>query len=107
MSSPPPANPPACLHCGKALKGRADKKFCDDGCRNAHNNHLYSDVNNYIRTINHSLKKNRKILEEMLAAKEKTSVPKDRMLQAGFQFKYITQINISKTGRQYYYCYDY
>lgn len=108
MSSPPPAPPPVCLHCGKVLKGRAGKKFCDDGCRNAHNNQIYSDVNNYIRNVNHSLKKNRRILEEMLpASKETTSVPKDKLIQAGFQFKYITQIYTSKTGKQYYYCYDY
>lgn len=107
MSDSPPVNASVCLYCGKTLKGRAGKKFCDDGCRNAYNNHLYSDANNYIRNINHSLKKNRKILEELLASKEKTSVPKDRMLQAGFQFKYITHIYISKTGKTYYFCYDY
>jgi hypothetical protein len=100
---------PVCGHCGKVLKGRAGKKFCDDSCRNAHNNQIYSEANNYIRNINHSLKKNRRILEEMLpASKEKTSVPKDKLLQAGFQFKYITHIYTSKkTGKIYYYCYDY
>ena len=24
-----------CLYCGKPVKGRIDKKFCDDWCRNA------------------------------------------------------------------------
>jgi hypothetical protein len=96
------------LHCGKVVRGRVGKKFCDDGCRNAHNNQLYSEANNYIRNVNHSLKKNRRILEEMLpVSKEKTSVPKDRLIQAGFQFKYVTQVYISKTGKTYYYCYDY
>ena len=27
-----------CLSCGKLLKGRVDKKFCDDYCRNNYNN---------------------------------------------------------------------
>jgi len=27
-----------CLACGKILKGRVDKKFCDDYCRNNYNN---------------------------------------------------------------------
>lgn len=108
MIDSPPANAPVCLHCGKVVKGRAGKKFCDDGCRNAYNNQLHSDANNYIRTINYSLKKNRRILEEMLtASKEKTSVSRDKLIQAGFQFKYITHIYISKTGKHYYYCYDY
>jgi len=27
-----------CLHCDHVLKGRTDKKFCDDYCRNTYNN---------------------------------------------------------------------
>jgi len=27
-----------CRHCSKPVKGRTDKKFCSDGCRNAYNN---------------------------------------------------------------------
>ena len=108
MNDSPPSSPPVCLHCGKVLKGRAGKKFCDDGCRNSHNNQLYAEANNYIRNVNHSLKKNRRILAEMLPpAKEKTSVPKDKLIQAGFQFKYLTHLYISKSGKTYYFCYDY
>lgn len=29
-----------CLNCDKTLKGRTDKKFCDDYCRNSYNNQL-------------------------------------------------------------------
>lgn len=108
MSDSRTTNATFCLHCGKALKGRAGKKFCDDGCRNAYNNHLNADVNNFIRNINHSLKKNRRILEELLPPpKDRTSVPKDKLIQAGFQFKYITHLYVSKAGKTYYYCYDY
>ena len=38
-----------CVACGKAVKGRSDKKFCDDYCRNVYNNDLKSDSNNYVR----------------------------------------------------------
>lgn len=103
-----PVQTTVCLHCGKVLKGRVGKKFCDDSCRNTYNNLLHSDTNNYIRNINHSLKKNRKILEDFLpAAKEKTSVHKDKLIQAGFLFKYMTHLYIDKTGKTYYFCYDY
>ena len=34
-----------CPECGDKLKGRADKKFCSDACRNAYNNKLNSDAN--------------------------------------------------------------
>ncbi|MBL7762218.1 MAG: DUF2116 family Zn-ribbon domain-containing protein, partial [Chitinophagaceae bacterium] len=59
-------SPSACLNCGKPLKGRSDKKFCDDSCRNNYNNQLKSIVNNQMRNINNVLGKNRRILESLL-----------------------------------------
>ena len=38
-----------CLECGTAIRGRADKKFCSDQCRNQYNNTLNRDANNYVR----------------------------------------------------------
>ena len=32
-----------CLECGEPLKGRVDKKFCSDYCRNSHNNKVNKD----------------------------------------------------------------
>ena len=55
-----------CLVCGKPLKGRSDKKFCDDYCRSSYNNDLKSAANNYIRNVNNALGKNRRILESLL-----------------------------------------
>ena len=37
--------------------GRADKKFCSDGCRNSHNNTLNKDSSNLVRNINNRLRK--------------------------------------------------
>ena len=59
-----------CLECNKTLKGRVDKKFCSDLCRNSYNNKLNSDTNSYVRNINNILRKNRRILEETLPATE-------------------------------------
>ncbi len=33
-------NTATCQQCGKPVKGRIDKRFCDDFCRNAYNNNL-------------------------------------------------------------------
>src|SRR4030095_12090440 len=55
-----------CLACGKAVKGRSDKKFCDDYCRNNYNNQLRSNAGSYTRRINDILRKNRKILADLL-----------------------------------------
>jgi hypothetical protein len=97
-----------CLSCGKNLKGRSDKKFCDDYCRNNYNNLLKADTNNYVRNINNSLRKNRRILEDMLGAKdEMTKTTKDKLLMHGFQFKYFTHTYTNKKGNTYFFCYEY
>jgi hypothetical protein len=101
-------NEKKCIECNKPVRGRADKKFCDDLCRNSYNNKLNSDTNGYVRNINNILRKNRRILEETLPATEemvKTTRPK--MLERGFQFKYFTHTYSNKKGNIYYFCYEY
>ncbi len=100
----------ACLACGKPLKGRIDKKFCDDYCRNNYNNQQKAkgSHSSLVRNINNALLKNRKILESVLQDKEETAkANKEKLLRLGFQFKYLTHIYTTKTGKAYYYCYDY
>jgi len=46
-----------CPECDDKIKGRADKKFCSDACRNAFNNKLNSDANSTVRNINNALRK--------------------------------------------------
>ena len=99
-----------CLSCGKPLKGRADKKFCDDYCRNNYNNQQKAkgSHSNYVRNINNALLKNRKILESLLSDTAKTTkTNKEKLLQLGFQFKHITHFFTNKEGNTYFYCYDY
>lgn len=96
-----------CLSCGKTVKGRTDKKFCDDYCRNNYNNQLKSATTNLVRNINNALGKNRRILESMFGENEDiTKTTKDRLLQKGFQFKYFTNLYTNKKGNTYYFCYD-
>ena len=97
-----------CMACGIPIKGRSDKKFCDDYCRNVYNNDLKSGSNNYVRNINNGLRKNRRILEECVAVAEETGkTTKDKLLHKGFQFKYFTHTYTNKKGSLYYFCYDY
>jgi predicted nucleic acid-binding Zn ribbon protein len=98
----------ACLLCSKTLKGRSDKKFCDDYCRASFNNELKSAVNNQVRNINNALGKNRRILESLLPSNEQTAkVNSEKLLQKGYQFKYHTHLYSTKNGHTYYYCYEY
>ncbi len=96
-----------CLSCGADVKGRADKKFCDDQCRNTYNNSQNSDANNYVRNVNNILRRNRRILEELNTdSSGKTKVSKAKLLQKGFSFDYITGVLHTKAGRTYYFCYE-
>ena len=97
-----------CLACGKPLKGRSDKKFCDDYCRNVYNNDLKSGSNNYVRNINNALLKNRRLLAGCLSANEEMAkITKDKLLHKGIQFKYHTHTYTNKKGNVYFFCYDY
>ena len=97
-----------CLTCEKPVKGRADKKYCDDYCRNNYNNQLKADVNNLVRNIQNALGKNRRILESVIPDNEEMGkITKENLLINGFQFKYITHIHTNKKGTNYFFCYDY
>ncbi len=96
-----------CLACKRVIKGRIDKKFCDDSCRNNYNNNLKSADVNLVRNINNALAKNRRILETFLSeGDEMAKTTKERLLQKGFQFKYITHTYSNKKGNVYFFCYD-
>ncbi|HUR64918.1 MAG TPA: hypothetical protein VMZ03_01085, partial [Chitinophagaceae bacterium] len=99
-----------CLACGKIIRGRIDKKFCDDYCRNNFNNQQKAKDSYHpaIRNINSALLKNRKVLVTVLPDGEETAkAHREKLLEMGFRFKYLTHIYTTKTGREYHYCYDY
>ena len=96
-----------CLACNKPVKGRTDKKFCDDYCRNNYNNQLKADSNNLVRNINNALAKNRRILESLISnGDEMAKASKEKLLQKGFQFKYATHSYTNRKGNTYCFCYD-
>lgn len=99
-----------CRSCGTPLRGRVDKKFCNDYCRNLFNNEQKSR-NGYspaVRSINNTLLKNRRILATFLKDQVETArANRDKLLRLGFHFGYQTHMYTTRTGRQYHYCYDY
>ncbi|MBB1283336.1 hypothetical protein HRH25_03045 [Flavisolibacter sp. BT320] len=97
-----------CLACGKSLHGRADKKFCNDYCRNAYNNSQKATTTTpLVRNINNALLKNRRILETALGTEEMQKLPKEKLLQQGFQFRFMTHTYTNKKGNTYFFCYEY
>ena len=95
-----------CPECSEVIRGRADKKFCSDACRNAFNNKVNSDSTNYIRNINNILRKNRKILGD-LTPSDTAKTTKLKLNQLGFDFQYFTNTYTTKKGAVYYFCYEF
>jgi hypothetical protein len=94
-----------CLECSEILRGRTDKKFCADYCRNAYNNNVNKESKNLIRNINNRLRKNHKILLA-LNTSGKTKVTRTKLYDKGFDFQFFTSLYTTKTGNTYFYVYD-
>ena len=96
-----------CQCCGLSLKGRSDKKFCDDGCRNTFNNQQNSIHNKGIQTINAILKRNRSILLAKLPeGKKQAKVLKEQLLIMGFNVRYMTHQGLLPNGQSVQFCYE-
>jgi len=95
-----------CLDCSTVLKGRADKKFCDDQCRNNYNNKLKMEDSTYVKKVNQILLRNRRLLKEK-NPDGKTKVKRKVLTNKGFDFDYFTNHYITQTGKRYVFCYEY
>ncbi|MEO9484262.1 MAG: DUF2116 family Zn-ribbon domain-containing protein [Ekhidna sp.] len=94
-----------CLECGKPVYGRVDKKFCADSCRNSYNNKANAASTNYMRNVNNTLAKNRRILAE-LNANKKREVHRDQLLRKGFDFDLYTQTYTTQENEIHRFCYE-
>jgi len=96
-----------CKACGHQIRGRSDKKFCNDYCRNSYNNQLKAPTENNIRNINHQLLKNRRILEVLLPPGENMVVVcLLELVGRGFNVGYHTQSKKTTSGSVLHFCYD-
>lgn len=95
-----------CKYCQKPLKGRVDKKFCDDQCKSAFHNQNHNSKEAYIKSINKQLRANRNALRKACPA-GKATVRMDFLITLGMDFKHLTHTWKSKGDITYYFCYDY
>ncbi len=95
-----------CENCGSEIKGRSDKKFCDNQCRSAFHNSNKNEKEEFIKRINKKLRKNRMLLKFASPA-GKTTVRRSFLIEKGFDFRYFTNTYKTKTGNVYQFCYDY
>ena len=93
-----------CLNCDELFSGRPDKKYCSPECKNDyHNEQSNKDEGaKEIKRITNIIKKNRKVLRELLGNAKGKKAKKDLMMRKGFSFDYITQIQGS-----YRFCFEY
>ncbi|MFO7575903.1 MAG: hypothetical protein R6W67_12180 [Bacteroidales bacterium] len=95
-----------CLDCGDVLRGRSDKKFCSDQCRNNYNNRLNKDANSYVRNVHQLLRRNRRILSD-LYDEGRVMVHKDALFALGFNFSFFTHTIETSSGSRFMYCYEF
>lgn len=97
-----------CLNCGETIKGRVDKKYCDDTCRSTFHHRKTPEQVNFMRSIHYILKKNRMILANFFKTPQQTpAVEKQSLLEKGFHFGYHTQTLKMESNNPQFACYDY
>lgn len=95
-----------CTYCEKPIIGRSDKLFCDVHCKSAYQyQHRKVNESHYF-TIDKQLKKNRTILKFFNKA-GKAYVPKNEMIERGFDPKYFTHYWKNQKGQVYLFCYEF
>jgi hypothetical protein len=100
-----PISTKTCQECGGKITGRRDKKFCSEACRVAFHNRARSASSNYVRTVTHSLLRNRRILED-LNPNGKARIHRDKLQALGFNFNYFTSMYRTRDGSEYFYCFE-
>jgi hypothetical protein len=108
MRTLPRIEPMYCLYCNDRIRGRSDKKFCDDNCRASFNSALNGRTHPYICYINREIRRNRRILRERFDTyTPETPVEKEWLIAKGFNFFYATHREETETGIVMVYCYEY
>ena len=93
-----------CPVCDTPIIGRSDKKYCSDDCRASYHNARNRSSNIKIRKINRILRRNRKILFEMIC-EDLQKIPKSMLQEKGFDFDHYTR-EMQDKGNGYKACYD-
>lgn len=98
-----------CKHCGKKMKGRSDKQYCDVTCKNAYNYQKKSSSSDAVKTIDKILHKNYEVMEQIFQNETRKyfKMPKIILSKMGFNFTYYTGTYLNSEKKTYHYIYDY
>jgi hypothetical protein len=95
-----------CIFCRKPMTGGADKKFCDDGCRNAFHNMKSGESYNATRKINRLLRGNWVILNDLIEVGE-DRISLNELERFGFDSRFVTSMEVREDGTMVYGLYDF
>lgn len=97
-----------CLHCKDSFRGRSDKKFCNDYCRNAYNNQQKAMAFVHQRVTHQRLQRNYLLLSRYLSDTNTgpVCINKERLINDGFIWRYCTESRPLKNKNLLYGCYD-
>ena len=96
-----------CLNCAIEIIGRVDNKYCNEYCRsNHHNEKRKIKEATLFSKIEKQLKLNRRLLRDFNRA-GKSTVRKEKFIEAGFDPNYFTHYWKNQKGDVYLFCFDY
>jgi len=96
-----------CLSCQKEFEGRADKLYCSSYCKSDY--HYQKNKKNaptFYRKVDNQLKQNHRLLKHFNKA-GKSTIRKEKLLEAGFNPNIFTHYWKTQKGNVYFFCYDY
>lgn len=95
-----------CMECGTIIRGRSDKKFCCDMCRNIWHNRDYREKRLLMSGVNNRLAANRRILEHIYNSGLR-KVSRNVLEEERFDFSHYTSVNTNPLGKKTYRCYEF
>lgn len=97
----------ACAACGRELKGRSDKKFCDLHCKSSyHYKRSLEEAPRFYNKVDNQIKANRRILKQYNKA-GKATVRSSILVQEGFDPNFFTHYWKNQKGDVYLFVYEY
>ncbi|TYA52668.1 hypothetical protein [Formosa maritima] len=96
-----------CIACGKELKGRSDKRFCDQHCKSTyHYRRSLEEAPRFYNKVDNQLKLNRKILKQYNKA-GKATVRASLIKEDGFDSNFFTHYWKNNKGDVYLFVYEF
>jgi len=96
-----------CIHCKKEFEGRIDRLYCSVYCKSDYHYKKNKDKQaSFYSRVEKQLKLNHRLLKHYNTA-GKSTIRKEKLLQAGFNPRIFTHYWKTQKGHIYLFCYDY